>query len=164
MNPDHARAAVLHFRREFRTVILATASPDGEPAASPAAAVLGEDGAFYLHVSGLAVHTRHLLANPRASVLLIEDEAAAGQPLARRRLTFACRVRRVDRESPEHTRRLGQLREKFGPIFDTLAALPDFVLLALVPERGRLVIGFGAAFDVDPADWTNLTHVGPPAR
>ncbi len=161
---DSARDAVACFRRDFKTVILGTAGADGEPAASVAAAVLGGDLSFYAYVSALAVHTRHLIVNPRASVLLVEDEAAAGQLLARRRLTFSCRMERLDRTDPEFDLRVGELRAKFGAVFDMLVTLPDFVLVRLVPQRGRLVIGFGAAFDVDPADWTKLTPVGrPPA-
>ncbi len=161
---DSAAEAVARFRRDFKTVVLGTAGADGEPAASVAAAILGEDLAFYAYVSGLAVHTRHLAANPRASVLLVEDEAAAGQLLARRRLTFACRARMLERTAPDFARRTGELRAKFGAVFDMLVTLPDFVLVRLEPQRGRLVVGFGAAFDVDPADWTKLTPVGrPPA-
>ncbi len=166
MHPAAAAAAetVARFRRDFKTVVLGTAGADGEPAASVAAAVLGEDLCFYAYVSGLAVHTRHLAANPRASVLLLEDETEAGQPLARRRLTFACRTRIVARTDPDFERRVGELRAKFGAVFDMLVTLPDFVLVRLEPHHGRLVVGFGAAFEVAPADWTKLTPVGrPPA-
>ncbi len=161
---DRARVLANRLRSEFKTIILGTASLDGEPEASPVAAVLGDDGAFYVCVSGLATHTRHLMANRRASVLLVENETAASPPFARLRLTFFCAATVVPRESNEHSKRISALRDKFGATVDLIASLPDFHLITLTPQRGRLVAGFGEAYDVDPQDWTKLTHVGRPGR
>ena len=44
-----------------------------------------------------------------------------------------------------------------------LAGLPDFQFVRLTPQRGRVVVGFGAAFEVDPRDWNHLTPVGRPS-
>lgn len=155
MNDAHPRALewVLQLSSHFRTIVLGTAGADGEPAASVVAAILDESGAFIVYVSGLAVHTRHLQANPRASVLLAEDEAATANPFARRRLTFACRAVPVDSATDDHRTQVAALRAKFGDIIDVLSGLPDFQLVRLIPQRGRLVAGFGAAFDVEPAGW-----------
>jgi len=68
----------------------------------------------------------------------------------------------LPRESPEASRILSALRAKFGAPVDLIASLPDFQLIALTPQRGRLVAGFGEAYGVDPRDWTNLTPVGRP--
>jgi putative heme iron utilization protein len=32
--------------------------------------------------------------------------------------------------------------------------------MRLVPQKGRLVAGFGQAYEVDPLDWSRLSHVG----
>ena len=159
---DRARTLVAQLRTGFKTIILGTASPDGEPDASPVAAVLDAEGVFYICVSGLAAHTRHLHANRRASVLLLEDEADTRQSFARRRLTLSCSTSVLPRESPEASRILSALRAKFGAPVDLVASLPDFQLIALTPQRGRLVAGFGEAYEVDPHDWSNLTPVGRP--
>ncbi len=143
-------------RARFRTIILGTTSPDGHPDASVAGAVVGDDGAFHVFVSQLATHTRHLLATGRASVLVVEDEAAAAQPLARRRLTFACAAILVPRATVEHAAALAALRTRLGPAFDLLARLDDFHLFRLSPRHGRLVAGFGQAYVVDPRDWSLL--------
>jgi putative heme iron utilization protein len=155
MNDAHPRAVelVLQLGSHFRTIVLGTAGADGEPAASVVAAILDESGAFIVYVSGLAVHTRHLQANPRASVLVVEDESATANPFARRRLTFACRVVPVEPATDDHRTLAAALRAKFGDIIDVLASLPDFQLVRLIPQRGRLVAGFGAAFEVGPAGW-----------
>ncbi len=154
---DRARAWVVALRTRFKTIILGTASSDGEPDASVAGAILAADGSFQIYVSGLAVHTRHLLDTHRASVLLVEDEAAVAQPLARRRLTFHCTAETIARDAAGFAPAMHALREKLGPAFDLLANLGDFQLIRLTPQRGRLVAGFGETSDVDPHDWSKLS-------
>lgn len=158
---DRARTWVLGRRTRFTTVILGTTSTDGEPEASVAGAIVATDGSFRIYVSGLAAHTRHLLATGRASVLLVEDESVAAQPLARRRLTFPCTAEPVTRATADFASAMRALREKLGPAFDLLANLGDFQLFRLVPQRGRLVAGFGETYDIDPLDWSKLTPLGP---
>jgi putative heme iron utilization protein len=159
-----ARTATADFRAQLRTLVLGTAASDGTPDASIAPAIVDRSGAFVICISGLAAHTRNLRANPRASVLLAADEAATPQPFARRRLTFTCTAQPVARGTPEHAALFAALREKFGPTLDVLAGLPDFDLVRLVPTAGRLVLGFGAAYDVAPLDWQTVTPVSRPAR
>ncbi len=159
---ERTRAWALALRSSFKTIILGTASPTGEPEASVAAAVLAADGSFHIFVSGLATHTRHLVETQRASVLLAEDEADTAQPLARRRLTFACTATVIARDQPEFSASLPALRAKLGPAFDLLTTLGDFQLIRLTPQRGRLVAGFGETYEVDPRDWTQLTALGRP--
>ena len=160
-----ARDLIAQFRADLSTVVLGTSSADGEPDSSVAATLLDPSGAFVVFISGLAAHTRNLQANPRASVLLVEAETSTTQPLARRRLTFACAAEPVARDSAAHAALVAAFRAKFGGAIDLLAGLPDFQLVRLAPLRGRVVVGFGAAFTVDPRDWTQLSPVGrPPAR
>jgi len=155
-----ARETAGWFRREFKTVLLGTTSTQGEPDASVAPAVVGADGAFYVYVSTLSAHTRNLLGTRRASVLLIEDEASSAQLLARRRLTFLCEASLVPRDGAEFERGLSALKEKFGGVMEHLETMTDFQLIRLTPGRGRLVNGFGQAYDVAALDWTQLKPVG----
>ena len=92
-----ARALTAELRAHLATIVLGTATADGTPDASVAAALLDSDGAFVIYVSGLAAHTRHLRVNPRASVLLTAAETSAGNAFARPRLTFACAAETVGR-------------------------------------------------------------------
>lgn len=160
---DRAAEFTAHCLNHLSTVILGTASAEGEPDASVAAALLDGENTFVIYISGLAAHTRNLRGNPRASVLLVEAETAATPPLARPRLTFACTAAPVARESAEHAAFVAQFRAKFGSVIDVVEGLPDFQFVRLTPQRGRVVVGFGAAFEVDPCDWTRLTPVGRPS-
>jgi putative heme iron utilization protein len=54
-------------------------------------------------------------------------------------------------------------REKFGVTIDVMAPLPDYQFFRLLPQTGRVVAGFGAAFEVNPRDWTDLTPVARPS-
>lgn len=155
-----AREAVTLLRANFKTVILGTVSAAGEPDASVAAATLGDDGAFYVYVSALSAHTRNLNQTGKASVFLIEDESSARNLLARRRLTFPAAASLIERGSDAFTARMADLKARFGPVMEHLENMNDFQLIRLVPAKGRLVAGFGQAYDVDPLDWHNLGHVG----
>lgn len=128
---------------------LATRAADGEPEASHAPFVSDEAGNFYIFVSELTRHTRNLLAHPRHGVLLIEPEAEAQQPFARRRVSYECVAEVVPRDSADWEERLAVFAARFGPIIDTLRGLNDFVLFRLVPERGTFVKGFGQAYTID---------------
>jgi putative heme iron utilization protein len=156
-----ARELALRFRTRTKTVVLGTTSPDGIPDASVAPAVLGEDGAIYVYISGLAAHTRNLAATRRASLLLLEDESATTQLLARRRLTFPATAALVSREGAECDGIIAGFREKFGAPIGLLSTMRDFQIFRLTLQPGRLVAGFGEAYTVDPLDWTNLDPVGP---
>jgi len=158
-----AQALTAELRAQLWTVILGTAAADGTPDASDAAALLDSDGAFVIYVSGLAAHTRHLRVNPRASVLLTAAETSAGNAFARPRLTFACATEPVARDAEKHRTYIAAFREKFGATIEVLATLPDFQFFRLRPQSGRVVVGFGAAFNVDPLDWSQLTPGGPPS-
>lgn len=161
--PATARELALRFRTEFKTVVLGTTSADGVPDASVAPAVLRDDGAVYVYISGLAAHTRNLAATRRASLLLLEAESATAQLLARRRLTFPCTATAVPRANPEFDPIISAFRQKFGAPISLLATMPDFQIFRLTLQPGRLVAGFGEAYTVEPLDWTKLSQVRPGA-
>ncbi len=105
------------------------------------------DGAPVLLVSLMAEHTRNLLADPRAS-LVVAEPPRAGNPLDRGRVTLAGRM----------SEPAGAAREAARAAH--LAALPsaalyvdfdDFRLLRLVVERVRWVGGYGRMDSVDAA-------------
>jgi len=151
------------FRRESRTLLMATRASDGEPDASYAAYVEW-DGDFLVFVSELSTHTRNLLETGRASVLFIEDEGRAGHLFARRRLTFSCDVEEVPRESPLATEMLGRFVAEFGALIETLKGLDDFHLLRLRPLRARYVAGFAKAFEIEDVELARVRHIRAKGR
>ncbi len=156
---ERARAAAAYLRDSAKTCQLGTASADGTPDCSVAPFVLSADGVLHTYISDLSIHTANLRANPHASVLLIEDEATASHLLARRRLTLRCAAAFVAREEAGFSTPMQALRDKFGTVMEHLEKMHDFHLVRLIPDRARLVAGFGQAYDADPGDWTRLNHV-----
>jgi hypothetical protein len=156
---ERARSAIVFLRDTLKTLQLGTVSATGEPDCSVAPYVATPEGDLLTYISNLSLHTANLRADPRATVLLIEDESTASHLLARRRLTLATRATFIAREHDTFAPGMAALRERFGPVMEHLEKMHDFHLVRLAPERARLVAGFGQAYDADPRDWTRLSHV-----
>ncbi|MBR8837050.1 MAG: pyridoxamine 5'-phosphate oxidase family protein [Stigonema ocellatum SAG 48.90 = DSM 106950] len=153
---ETALAAYQNFTDLFQSVILSTVSEDGIPNASYAPFVMDESKNIYIYVSGLSTHTQNLYSMPRVSVLFIEDESQTQQIFARRRLTFDCTPTVVDRDTELWNQIVHRFEARFGEIIQVFRDLPDFRIFQLIPSKGRFVIGFGAAYEVDPNNLSTL--------
>lgn len=149
-----------NLRNRTRSLILATVDSNAAPRASYAPFVM-HSGAFYVYLSRLSDHTRDLLSNPAVSVMLIEDEAAASQVFARKRLIYSCRSLALDRSDAGYDAILELLTDRFGNVMNLLQSLPDFVLFRLAPVSGRFVTGFGRAYDLRGEALDDLVQLGP---
>jgi heme iron utilization protein len=156
-----ALATYQAFPEQFQSLILSTVSAEGLPNASYAPFVMDSDRNFYIYVSGLASHTQNLHATAKASLLLIQEESQAPQAFARTRLSYDCLATLIEAEAPEWTALADQFQARFGPVIDMLRQLPDFRIFQLKPQAGRMVIGFGSIFEVDPQDLSSLIQVTP---
>jgi heme iron utilization protein len=104
-------------------------------------------GRILIHVSGLAAHTSQLRADPRVSVMMMEPQSAAANPLALPRISFDAEASELARGTAEHER-AHALYVRRHPRAEMLFGFGDFALFELVVRGGRLVAGFGAALDV----------------
>ncbi len=139
-----------------KTLLMTTMNADGEPEMSYSPYLRdGQD--LYVFISELAAHTQNLMANPQAGVMFIADESVSQNLFARERLIYQCRSEVVEQSALKGVL-LNQMQAKFGNIMKMLRSLPDFHLLRLQPYRGRYVVGFGKAFDIDMASG-ELIHV-----
>ena len=146
------------FRDACRTVMLATLDGDGEPNVSYAPFALGDEG-YYVLISEIARHARNLKQVPKASLMLIEDEASSRQIYARQRLTFDAAVQIVQRDSQQWSEGVSVLRQRHGEIIDNLIRMDDFTLFCLQPGQGLYVKGFGQAYRVSADDLVDLVHL-----
>ncbi len=152
---EDAVATYQTFAEGFQSLMLSTVSADGMPNASYAPFVKDEANHFYIFVSGLSTHTQNLHTVPKASILLIEDEQNTAQIFARRRLTLDCEATLLEREMDGQETEAwaaiaNQFQARFGPMIEMLRGLSDFRIFQLRPFAGRFVLGFGAAYAVDP--------------
>jgi putative heme iron utilization protein len=130
--------------RRAATAALATIGAADEPAVQgwPANALVtmasAVDGSPILLLSTLAHHTRNILADPRAS-LLIEETAGFANPQAGPRVSVVGRIERSD--DPAHARRF----LAHHPAAKAYAGFGDFAFYRLNVERLHYVGGFARA-------------------
>jgi putative heme iron utilization protein len=151
-----ALTAYQSFTDIFQSVILSSVSKDGVPNASYAPFVMDDTKNIYIYVSGLSTHTQNLYSNPRVSVLFIDDESQTQEIFARRRLTFDCTATLVERDTDLWNQIFQRFQTRFGEIIQIFGDLPDFRIFQITPSNGRFVIGFGAAYQVDPNNLGSL--------
>ena len=145
---------------KFQSIQLGTADQKGVPEASYSPSIVDKGRNFYVHVSELASHTSNLRDSARASVLIIEDESTAENLFARKRVAYQCSASLIERHSDQWESVVDQFEEKFGKIIGFLRSMEDFHLFKLTPTSGRLVLGFGQAYDVSGTGMKDLSHVG----
>ena len=132
--------------QDQRTAALATLEPGGGPFASYVNTVPTEDGSPLLLLSDLAVHSRNLARDPRASLLLVRQPEAGLPDVAAIRLTLTGKAFRD--ENPD-------FRSRFlasCPDAERYAAFADFAMYRFAIASGHLVAGFGRIVTIAAAD------------
>ena len=157
-NQDKLLETYQAFPDRFGSAVLATVSGEGTPQASYAPCVVDESRNIYIFVSGLSAHTQNLTATGKANVLFIEDESKTQQIFARMRLSYDCTATLLERESTQWNAIAQQFEDRFGNIVEVMRGLADFRIFQLQPQSGNFVVGFGAAYKVDPQDLGKLIH------
>ncbi len=140
---EEALRTAHHLLKDTRFASLATLDPEGHPFVSLVSFALDRAGAPFLFVSRLSAHTQHLLANPRAALLV--GEPGKGDPLAHARMTVQCQAEPVPKESDEIIL-LKTLYLARHPKAQLYADFPDFIFIRLRPLGASLNGGFGKAF------------------
>jgi heme iron utilization protein len=153
---ESALAAYRDLTERVHSLMLSTVNSAGQPHASYAPYVIDTAYQIYVFTSGLSAHTQNLHTNGLASILLIEDEAAAPQVFARQRITYDCQASLIPRDSDQWAGVADRFEQRFGDIIAMLRSLEDFQIFCLSPQAGRFVMGFGAAYAIDPQNWSQL--------
>lgn len=145
----------LKFVEEHKNIVLSMVNEEGRPFAS-CAPFVKKDGKFYVYVSQIAEHYRHLESNEWVDAMIIADESSTQNPFATERARWGCQPKNIGNEGHEEI--FGLFNERFNPkLVEVLRGL-DFSLFELTPTQGRYVVGFGLAFDTD-IDGDVFTHV-----
>jgi heme iron utilization protein len=147
-NPKTAAKKLL---REGRSGALATLMPgSGDPYCSLVNVATAADGAPLLLISRLAVHTKNILSDPRASLMI--DERKEGDPLQGGRIMIMGAA--VVTEDPNARRRYVERQ----PGSQGFAAFADFSFYQLAIKSVHLVAGFGRIVDLKPAEVLTATE------
>ena len=147
-----------------RTLTLATVDEAQMPQASYVPFVRDGAGNYLVYVSDLSTHTANLLRSRKASLMIIEDEAQAAHLFARQRVNFDCSARELNRDTAEFEAAAAFMLERFPKVFPEMLEMLDFHFIELSPQRGRLVLGFGQAYDVGGEYMSEIKHVGGNGR
>ena len=134
---------------QSRTITLATVNTNGEPNASYAPFIHDELGDFYVFISDIALHTQNILANSKASLMVIEDESESNQIFARRRITLNCKATEFMSDSDTYQEKIKLFSKHHGEIVESLTHYQDFHLFQLRPSNGRAVLGFGETYYIE---------------
>ena len=139
---DVAAQARRLIRQALKAALASLETGSGGPYASLVAMATLPDATPVLLISRLARHTRNVMADPRAS-LLIDGTDAQSDPLAGARLSLVGRLEPCE---------LPSARARFlarHPDAATYADFADFVFHSFTIERGHLVGGFGRIVELE---------------
>jgi len=143
--PFNASIAAKKLLREGRSGALATLMQGtGDPYCSLVNVATTANGAPLMLLSTLAIHTKNLLADARASLML--DERKDGDPLQGARVMLMGKVAE-ERSSSARTAYL--LRH---PEAEQFVSFTDFSFYRLEIARAHLVAGFGRIVDLAPPE------------
>jgi putative heme iron utilization protein len=145
------KSAAKKLVREARSGALATLmAGSGDPYCSLVNVATKADGSPLLLISGLAVHTKNILADPRVSLML--DERKEGDPLEGARVMLMGTAV-VTNDAGARRRYLAR-----QPEAEMFAGFKDFAVYRIEIKGAHLVAGFGRIVDLKPDDvLTDLT-------
>lgn len=147
MSSRDAIETALALLAETSTGALGTLTSDGYPLTSLVAFARDRDGAPLLLISSMALHTKNLAADRRASLLLRKE--GGGDTLANARVTLigtASLLTDAEAIADARTRFLAR-----HPEAATYVGFPDFGFQTLKVERAHLVAGFGRIVEIPGA-------------
>jgi len=142
---DPGKLARSLLRRSRQGALATLMAGSGDPYCSLVNVASHPDGTPLLLISRLAVHTKNLLADTRAPLML--DERAEGDPLDGSRIMLSGRAEEVT--SPD----LEVVRRRYlnaHPSAEAFVNFKDFSFFRIRPSGTHLVAGFGRIVDLKP--------------
>jgi len=157
LSNEEVQAAWGHLTEELRTGVLLTLR-NGRPFGSHVPYVFGEHWTrAYIHVSRLALHTGHLLHDPRVGLFVSEPDQPEKNPLALRRMNLQGEAVLLNAGAPDYAEVKARYLARF-PQSAMMFGFADFSLWELRLQDAHLVLGFGQAYFADattPVSWTH---------
>jgi putative heme iron utilization protein len=163
LSNQEVQAAWANLAEEVRTGVLLTLRM-GRPFGSHVPYVFGKDWTrAYIHVSRLALHTEHLLQDPRVGLFVSEPDRPGKNPLALRRMNLQGEAALLNADAPDYAK----VKERYLARFPQTAMMfgfSDFALWELRLLDAHLVLGFGQAYLADARTPFTWTHQKPSTK
>jgi heme oxygenase (biliverdin-IX-beta and delta-forming) len=145
LSNEEVQVAWANLAEEVRTGVLLTLR-NGRPFGSHVPYVFGEHWTrAYIHVSRLALHTEHLLRDPRVGLFVSEPDRRGKTPLALRRINLQGEAALLNAEAPDYAEMKKRYLARF-PQSAMMFGFADFSLWELRLQDAHLVLGFGQAY------------------
>lgn len=155
LSSEEVHAAWKRLTDEVRTAVLLTLR-DGHPFGSHVPYLFGKDWSrVYLHLSRLALHSQHLLADPRVSLFVAEPDKPEKNPLALQRINLLGDAVILPPADASYDAVKQRYLAKF-PQSHLMFGFGDFALWELRMCEAHLVLGFGQAYQAHssvPEQW-----------
>jgi putative heme iron utilization protein len=155
LSNEDIQAAWINLAEEVRTGVLLTLR-EGRPFGSHVPYVFGEHWTrAYIHVSRLALHTEHLLRDPRVGLFVSESDRPGKNPLSLRRMNLQGEAALVNVNASDYADVKARYLSRF-PQSAMMFGFADFSLWELRLQDAHLVLGFGQAYLADataPLTW-----------
>ena len=141
---EAAAAELKQLLRERSVAALGTLHA-GAPYVSMVPYAIANDGsALIIHVSRLASHTKDMHADPRVSLLVMQEEGGGISALALPRASIQGTAHEVASDAPDLPGLTAAYLGRF-PDASPMFGFGDFSLFMIQPEWVRFVAGFGKA-------------------
>ena len=158
MSDEQPAQVCANLLEEMHSLQLATVGENGMPQCGYTPYLHQAPNSFYIFVSQLAAHTRHLLKNETVAIMIMADERNTSQIFARVRVHYLCDAKRITPDNPDYTIVLDNYEQRHGKMAALLRQLPDFVLFQLKPTSGQFVMGFGKAYTLAGENLSVFEH------
>ena len=136
---------------EHRRGVLAVVQSNGRPHLSTVSYAYDRDADLVrISVTDSRVKTRHLRADPRASLLIMRPDVGEGDPQALPRATFQVSAAPLPADDPGYLDARAAYLARL-PQQEYLFSFPDFALFRLTPASARYIGGFAKAFSLSSA-------------
>jgi putative heme iron utilization protein len=160
LSNEEVRAAWLKLAEEVRTGVLLTLR-NGRPFGSHVPYVFGEHWMrAYIHVSRLALHTDHLLRDPRVGLFVSEPDLPGKNPLSLRRMNLHGEATLLPVNAPDYLEVKARYLARF-PQSAMMFGFADFSLWELRLQEAHFVLGFGQAYLAEAAAPLTWVHQKP---
>ncbi len=138
-----------------KSLMISSLDKNGNPKISCAPFVYMNNN-LYIYISKVADHYDNIINNGNISVMIIEDEKDSDLVFVRKRVSFSCNAKLIE----DNDDILDEFSKRNGEQIMSKLRNMDFNLFEITLEKGRLVKGFGQAYDVVKVnDKFELTHV-----
>ena len=146
--------------KKQKSLVISSLAKDNTPEISYAPFIM-LDNKIYLYLSKAANHYYNLRDNHKCSVMIIEDESECKTIFARTRVSFRCEANMIENVSDEIFNKFDEIHDaKMMSMFKKM----DFDMFELNIKSGRLVKGFGQAYEIKLIDgkpeYTQVTGIG----